>query len=73
MILFPLRGLGRDGMKQLGFFDVEERLARLSGPDDHLEAVFPDCGFQTSSALTWTKLWPLRMGAKAVVLHLIRF
>ena len=25
-------------MKQPGFFDVEERLARLSGPGDQLEA-----------------------------------
>ena len=25
-------------MKQAGFFDVEERLARLSGPGDQLEA-----------------------------------
>jgi len=32
-------------MKQPGFFDVEERLARLSGLGDQLEAFFPDCGF----------------------------
>ena len=25
-------------MKKLGFFDVEERIARLSGPSDQLEA-----------------------------------
>ncbi|GBD57993.1 IS5 family transposase [Gluconobacter wancherniae NBRC 103581] len=29
-------------MKQLGFFDVEERLARLSGLGDQLEAFRPD-------------------------------
>ncbi|WP_283091260.1 transposase [Gluconobacter kondonii] len=27
-------------MKQAGFFDIEERLARLSGLGDHLEAFF---------------------------------
>ncbi|CEF40001.1 hypothetical protein predicted by Glimmer/Critica [Acetobacter senegalensis] len=32
-------------MKQPGFFDVEERLARLSGLGDQLEALFPDYGF----------------------------
>ncbi|CEF39527.1 hypothetical protein predicted by Glimmer/Critica [Acetobacter senegalensis] len=32
-------------MKPPGFFDVEERLAHLSGLGNQLEAFFPYCGF----------------------------
>ena len=34
-------------MKQLGFFDVEERLARLSGLGDQLEAFSRTVDFET--------------------------
>lgn len=34
-------------MKQLGFFDVEECLARLSGLGDQLEAFFRTVDFET--------------------------
>ncbi|WP_155738499.1 hypothetical protein, partial [Acetobacter pasteurianus] len=37
-------------MKQPGFFDVEERLARLSGLGDQLEAFSRTCGLHTSDA-----------------------
>lgn len=33
-------------MKQPGFFDVEERLARLSGLDDQLEAFYRTVDFE---------------------------
>nr|WP_283092090.1 hypothetical protein [Gluconobacter wancherniae] len=33
-------------MKQSGFFDVEERLARLSGLGDQREALFQTAGFE---------------------------
>lgn len=32
-------------MAQPGFFDVVERLARLSGLGDQLEGFSPNCGF----------------------------
>ena len=38
------RGGGGGLMKQLGFFDVEMRLARLSGLGDQIEAFRPDLG-----------------------------
>ncbi|OUI88136.1 transposase [Acetobacter sp. DmW_043] len=37
-------------MKQLGFFDVEERLARLSGPGDQLEAFSRTVDFEAFRA-----------------------
>lgn len=58
-------------MKQAGFFDVEERLARLSGLGDQLEAFSRTVDLK-SSALTWRRLWRILTEAKADDRHLIR-
>lgn len=50
-------------MKQPGFFDVEERLARLTGLVLSSKHFVP----------TWIKLWPMQTAIKAVVHRLIRF
>ena len=57
-------------MKQPGFFDVEERLARLSGLGDQLEAFSRTVDFDAFRP-DLEKLWRIQMGAKAVARPLI--
>ncbi|GLQ64135.1 hypothetical protein GCM10007867_29810 [Gluconobacter cerinus] len=59
-------------MKQAGFFDVEERLARLSGLGDQLEA-FSRMWILRPSALICRRLWRILTEAKAGDHHLIRY
>ena len=58
-------------MKQLGFFDVDERLARLSGLAISSKR-FPGLWILRRSALIWTGLWPIQTGAKAAAPRSIR-
>lgn len=58
-------------MEQPGFFDVEDRLARLSGLGVSLRP-FPCVWILTPSALIWRRLWRIQMGAKAAGRRLIQ-
>ena len=59
-------------MKQLGFFDVEERLARLSGRGDQLEAFSQIVDFEVFRP-DLDRHWPIQTGEKAGVRRLIRY
>lgn len=50
-----------DGVREPGFFDVKERLARLSGPDGQIE-VF-------SRTVDFEAYWSVWTGAKADLSH----
>ncbi|KXV36016.1 transposase [Gluconobacter thailandicus] len=58
-------------MKQPGFCDVDERLARLSRLGDQLEAFSRTVDFEAFRP-DLEKAWPIQMAAKAVVPRLIR-
>ncbi|MDR6182247.1 hypothetical protein QE368_001089 [Asaia bogorensis NBRC 16594] len=59
-------------MKQPGFFDKDERLARLSGLGDQLEVFSRTVDFE-ASALIWRRLWLTQTGARAGVRRSIRY
>ncbi|GBR71557.1 hypothetical protein GKA01_26940 [Gluconobacter kanchanaburiensis NBRC 103587] len=59
-------------MKQSGFFDVEERLARLSGLGDQLEAFSRTVDFEVFRP-DLDKALPMQTAVKAVVCPLIQY
>ena len=47
--------------RQPGFFDIEDRLNRLSDLGDQLESYSQAVDFEMLSVPIWSRPWPIRM------------
>jgi hypothetical protein len=56
---------------QPGFFDIDERLKRLSGLGDHLEAFSAAVDFEMFAPIS-SRRWPIPTACRAAGRHLMR-